>query len=357
MIQEEIKKYSLWYAQKKPVYKLLSEKIKETITGAMDVEKINYLSIQAREKSIENFEDKLKKEINFKPEEMQDLAGIRIICNINSDVDKTIKLIKELFEIDEERSTDKSKLLGDDKLGYKSVHFVAKLPKNRAQLKENENFKDLYFEIQIRTILQHAWAEMSHQKNYKFSGVLPAEIRRRFNLLAGHLEVADNEFNSISKSIEDYSEEVSRKTKSGNLDIPLDSVSLRGYLNEKFKDYLGVYLLPRFGSKDEDSENVITDLKIMGVETLEDINNLIPSWIKDYIEVQGNDCTTNYTDLIRDVLISRFKEDYLKESQLFKSANKRGGLRLGKNENLLFKSHGIDFIELIGQFGVNIILK
>jgi len=76
------------------------------------------------------------------------------------------------------------------------------------KLPEYTACKDCVFEIQIRTILQHTWAEIEHDKNYKYSGVLPDEIERRLNLLSAVLESADNEFNTISQEIDNYTKSV-----------------------------------------------------------------------------------------------------------------------------------------------------
>jgi putative GTP pyrophosphokinase len=105
--------------------------------------------------------------------------------------------------------------------------------------------------------LQHAWAEIEHDRNYKFSGILPKGIQRRFNLLAGTLELVDNEFEQISEEIEKYSQEVSAKTKIGELNIPINSTSLTQYMTEKFE------AVPLVGKTFADlSSQVIEELKL-----------------------------------------------------------------------------------------------
>ncbi len=64
--------------------------------------------------------------------------------------------------------------------------MVAEIKDDRIILPEYQKFKDKKFEIQIRTILQHAWAEIEHDRDYKFTGELPINIKRRFRILAGH---------------------------------------------------------------------------------------------------------------------------------------------------------------------------
>lgn len=298
-----------WYSRNKFLYELLSKKVEAIIKEVLESKKIDYSNIEFRAKGIESFKNKLKKGVSYNPKEMQDLAGIRIIGYVNSDVNKVVETIKDLFDIDKKRSIDKSKILGIDKVGYRSVHFVAKLSEERLKLPEFKKFEGMYFEIQIRTILQHAWAEIEHDRNYKFSGVLPEEIKRRFSLLAGVLELADNEFENISNLIENYSKEVSEKTKSGELDIPIDSTSLRQYLSEKFGDIPNIE--NSFGYEDQSTE-LIHELNDMELYTLKDLDSIIPSNYTEILTKYKGE--TNFSTIIRDLLIITNKEKYFKEA-------------------------------------------
>jgi putative GTP pyrophosphokinase len=186
------------------------------------------------------------------------------------------------------------------------------LPQDRINLAEYRKFEGLLFEVQIRTILEHCWAEIEHDRNYKFSGVLPEDMKRRFSLLAATLELADNEFNNISKSIDALREEVSTKTKVGKIDIPIDSISLRQYLTDKF-EHLDK-LEPNFGVADS-SRILIEELNGMGIKTLKDLDDIIPS---DFIEKHNKiaidpDYDNNFLGIVRDILIIKFKELYFKE--------------------------------------------
>jgi len=315
MKEEDIKKCIVWYSQEKVLYELLGKKIKELINELLESERINYQFIECRVKDEESFKNKIIEGICFKPEEMQDLLGIRIIGYVNSDIDKIVNIIKDNFEIDKKKSEDKSEKLGIDKVGYRSIHLITKLPQKRIELPEYKKFEGKYFEIQIRTILQHAWAEIQHDRNYKFSGILPESIKRRFSLLAGHLEIADNEFNSISKLIEDYSKDVSEKTKSGELNIPIDSTSLRQYLNEKFKDlYIFNKLEPNFGPKDNLSATNIRELNKMGIKTLKELDNIIPKDFVNNLLIYNPIEPLNFCGLIRDILIINYKEKYFEDA-------------------------------------------
>jgi hypothetical protein len=81
-------------------------------------------------------------------------------------------------------------------------------------------------EIQIRSILQHAWAEIEHDLGYKTSGEIPKTARRQFARLAGLLELADDEFVKIRSDLDAYSREVSIKIVQRPRDVSLDRISL-----------------------------------------------------------------------------------------------------------------------------------
>ncbi|MCY1691163.1 hypothetical protein OVA29_11120 [Exiguobacterium sp. SL14] len=92
--------------------------------------------------------------------------------------EKRRRIIENEFAIDRDQSVDKSTLLDTTEFGYLSVHFVASLSEQRLALSEYGRFKDYTAEIQIRSILQHAWAEIEHDLGYKNPNSVPAEVKR-----------------------------------------------------------------------------------------------------------------------------------------------------------------------------------
>ena len=200
----------------RPQYQRLANKVALIVEELLELRKINFHAVTFRAKTVESFTEKIKKPKYKDPlNDLTDLAGIRIIGYVEDDVKQICQIIEELFDFDPNNSLDKSVELGVDKVGYKSVHYVCSLSKERIELPEYERFRNLKFEIQIRTILQHSWAEIEHDKNYKFSGELPPEIQRRFKLVAGSLELADREFNQLSSDIDKYAKSVKMSTEKG----------------------------------------------------------------------------------------------------------------------------------------------
>lgn len=134
-------------------------------------------------------------------EELPDRAGARCVVRYLSDLLVVLDAIDAAFEC---ANTD-SKLDGlrDYKVGYISTHVSVRL---RADDPEAGTYPPDRFwaELQVRTLGQHLWAEMAHDSIYKNDEALsnlPLEFRRRVNLMAGLIEVADQEFNRLNQEI------------------------------------------------------------------------------------------------------------------------------------------------------------
>lgn len=162
--------------------------------------------------------------------DITDLAGVRITTYFPDDVDRVAHLIEREFLIDRERSVDKRKLLDPDRFGYLSVHYIFSLAAGRSQLPENRPFAGIVGEIQIRSLLQHAWAEIEHDLGYKSTRSVPAPIRRRFSMLAGLLELADSEFAVLRRQLAEYEKAVPERIATAPETVPIDGASLFAFI-------------------------------------------------------------------------------------------------------------------------------
>lgn len=313
ILENKVNDCCKWYQDCRPLYISLSSKVESIIRDVFKAENISYYSVTSRAKDIDSFKEKASKEKYKDPKtDIMDLAGIRVIAYFDSDVQKICELIKQLFNIIPEHSVDKTELLGIDKVGYRSVHYVAELPDTRTNLMECKMFKNMRFEIQVRTILQHTWAEIEHDRRYKFKGVLPIHLRRRFSLVAGLLEMSDHEFESISSEIDRYATSVSRDTSNGDLDILIDTTSLREYMIHKFSSSISEGFNASFGPDDE-SLDIIQELNDFGIKTLKELDLIIPNDLKEKVPHELS-ADNNFAGLLRTIMIINNHNKYFSKA-------------------------------------------
>ncbi len=192
---------------------------------------INAHSVTSRTKARGSLAKKLSKTgRSYKDlSDINDISGVRIVTYFEEDVDRVVEVIEKEFEIDGKNSIDKRLILDPDRFGYMSTHHVVRLKSPRSSLHEYRWFDNHCIEIQTRSILQHAWAEIEHDLGYKSKSEVPKGIRRKFSRLAGLLELADSEFNSIRMELKEYDVEVENKIKIAPGSIGVDKSSLLAF--------------------------------------------------------------------------------------------------------------------------------
>jgi len=325
-----------WYAGRRSLYEALAGKVEEIIREVLDAEGIEYHSVSSRAKDLESFRAKAAREEYANPiEEIKDMAGIRVIAYVESEARRIADLVANLFVIDPKHSVDKGEVLGVDKVGYRSIHYVANLPLERCKLPEYRRFSDLECEIQVRTILQHAWAEIEHDRNYKFTGILPDEIQRRFAVLAGVLELADREFDQIAVSIDTYARTVAIQATAGNLDIPVNTTSLREYMSKRFPQAVAAGLQAVFGSGDAAASETVQELHDFGISKLSEVDRLIPDDLDERVAKLAEK-GGSFLGLLRSVMIIHDAQRY------FRTAWKNRWQVFGIKMTLLLELYGID---------------
>lgn len=112
------------------------------------------------------------------------------------------------------------------------MHYVCDIGEKRNTLKEYEYISGLNCEIQVRTMLQHAWAELTHDRNYKLGANLPLQIQRKINLYSGMLEIADEGFSEIVNAIEEYKESIRDNDLEELSSQEINSINLSKFVQE-----------------------------------------------------------------------------------------------------------------------------
>ncbi len=175
--------------------------------------------VQTRPKSISSFAEKCqRKKAKYQDpvNQITDLCGARVIVHTADEVAAMSGFIKRYFEIDEENSVDVSERLKPAEFGYRSVHYIVSFKKPEAVpsgdvnvdvpalLSDDEAFPNRRAEVQVRTILEHAWADIVHDRAYKSSFRIPAKWEREFAGVAALLEGADKSFSRILEGLDVY---------------------------------------------------------------------------------------------------------------------------------------------------------
>jgi putative GTP pyrophosphokinase len=135
-------------------------------------------------------------------ESLPDKVGARVIIRYRADVEKVVERVRTLF--DSKKPENKEELLGTDRVGYLSVHLDnVRLHQDDADAAQYPP-GTFWVELQVRTLAQHLWSEMSHDtvyKNEEMIAQLDPDVRRRVSLMAGQIEVADREFDRLNMEL------------------------------------------------------------------------------------------------------------------------------------------------------------
>lgn len=266
--------FEVWLGNVLPKHERLTASVVAILIGVLENREIEHLNVDGRTKTFKSVNEKIKRKSYSEPiEQITDLSGARVILYFQDQIPMVESLIRELFVVDEKNSASSTERLGNDKVGYQSIHFVCKLGDPRQDLPEYEGICDLKFEVQVRTVLQHAWAQFTHDRTYKFAGVLPKHLQRQVNLYSGMLEVIDNAFSQTSQDLAKYVESLADDDTNFLSDEEINSASV-AKLESLIADKVGMSfsaLLPMGFA-----ENTLArEFRTFGLDKIRDIESLI----------------------------------------------------------------------------------
>ena len=171
------------------VHSMLSDTVKEL--------GLTVLAVEHRVKEEKSLAGKLERKGDGYNtfEDITDILGCRVICFLSDEVDKIGKKVAEKFVVDWENSSNKKDLLKENAFGYLSLHYICSLPFGD---KWPDEICGKKFEIQIRTILQDAWAEVEHELIYKTEFTpFDMPLKRKLASMNASLSLADIIFQEI----------------------------------------------------------------------------------------------------------------------------------------------------------------
>lgn len=311
-----------------PVYTEMADAIPEKLKDFFSEAGIIVAAVEHRVKTESSLEGKLRlKGGKYKDiYDITDLVGIRVITFYIDDVDKVASVLERMFDIDWDNSIDKRKVHEIDSFGYLSLHYICSIPESSYADPEHPELNKIRFEVQIRTVLQHAWANMNHDTGYKSGVEIPREYLRNLSRLAGMLELVDDEFSRIRRELSDYRRQVQNLVASGNLsEVNLDGDSFKSYLQIGPFDALTrrIASINQAEIQQVDLSAFLPLFKAMGFKTLGDIEKLV----KDYSEAayQIACFQIGLTDL--DILSSSVAPQDLCTAFILKNGGGRVGLK------------------------------
>ncbi len=197
------------YAEMQPALRDATDRFVALVITLLDDAGINYLSVTGRAKSVASFAAKADRTADGRPlfsnplEEITDQIGVRVITYLRSDVTAVADLLGDQFAVLDDRDLGQE-TASEGRFGYASRHLLVTPDKARTTPPSYDSLEGRRAQVQVRTVLQHAWAEFEHAIRYK--GTIPEEhvpdLDRRFTLAAGLLELADREFSLIRDKLQ-----------------------------------------------------------------------------------------------------------------------------------------------------------
>lgn len=284
-------------------YEHLLEVVKFTLTNALTEAKIKTHSVTGRVKDVDSFTEKVDRKGYKKPfEEMEDIVGVRVVCLFASDLAQVQTLIENAFSVI--ATEDKVKESPVNEFGYMSTHYTCRIS-NRNSGPYYDGVKEITFEVQCRTMLMDAWANVSHYLAYKGENSIPLELRRDFHALSGLFHVADRHFELFYSESTRAKKETFRKFGTSSSDIYegmiINSHTLMAYLRRKFPD--------REHAEAEYVSEYVEELSEAGYETIAELDKQLdrateafPVYERDHPPADDDESGLNnglYTDIGR----------------------------------------------------------
>jgi ppGpp synthetase/RelA/SpoT-type nucleotidyltranferase len=184
------------WLREQPQFERLGIELAEALRKEIRREGI-WAEVKSRPKEIDSLILKLIKKPNHTYDSLGDKVGVRVIVRYKDEINPILRIASTLFDLsDVENAADR---LRPDTVGYLSIHAALRYRGNDQKAAQYPPDRFIA-ELQVRTLAQHLWAEMAHDTVYKNDETLqPLSniLKRRIYILAGVVELADEEFNRI----------------------------------------------------------------------------------------------------------------------------------------------------------------
>ena len=217
-----------------PQYEQLGSEIAYILSKRLKEMGIEHAAITCRAKTLKSFINKLEEKKYSDPlTEITDFAGVRVVYLYKADRPQIERVIEAEFEVLEK--IDKVEQRAEDQFGYGALHYLVHLGRKSSGARYDD-LQGLVCEVQVRTVLQDAWAIIDHHLVYKRRAGVPKPLRRKLSALAGMFETADDQFDVIRQERETYREAVAEQLADTRayLDQPIDLDTLEEFARSRF---------------------------------------------------------------------------------------------------------------------------
>jgi ppGpp synthetase/RelA/SpoT-type nucleotidyltranferase len=185
-----------WYSLTMPTRTAAAVELGEWIAERVADLGVAVDSVSARAKDLRSTRGKLRDKGYKRPAtQMTDMIGVRIVLLFESEIGTVTDYLRRALDINKKQSRIAGEELQLAEFGYRSVHLIGRF-RGRTMRKYQE-LKRPWVEVQVRSLLQHAWAATGHDYLYKGALSFPNFTKRRFYAIAGGLELFDREFDLI----------------------------------------------------------------------------------------------------------------------------------------------------------------
>lgn len=221
------------YELRRPAYQSVLEDFERLVRDRLETGGL-HPTIKGR---IKSFESLYKKKIRLlrqarmsgvaKPLPITDIVGIRVVCPFLGDLERAVRILSTSFSVTEIERKGAERSFRE--FGYESIHLLVELPPELGAARPGLDIKSC--EIQLRTILQEAWAEVEHELVYK-SEFTPFDepMKRKLAALNANLSLSDIIFQEIRDYQHRLTEELSQRRNDfyakieSSIDVPFERV-------------------------------------------------------------------------------------------------------------------------------------
>lgn len=270
---KSVEEFKSEYEQKFPIYTDFCKELVNQLNFLIQENNIDLgFGIESRVKSFDSIKEKIdRNDLNLKSIlDINDFAGIRIICLFYKDLEAVTKLLEENLIVHKKENTiDRLK---DNSFGYESIHFEASPKKEWLKIPTFKKHANCKVEIQLRTAAQHIWAAVSHTLQYKKESDIPLQLRRTIHRSAALLETVDLEFERVQNERAKYLDN-------------LKDTSIDNLLNiDNLKYTLDANLPAENKRQDEPYSDLLEDLQNLGVTTTDSLDALLKKHLKTILD-------------------------------------------------------------------------